>query len=301
MKQKYFAAIILPLVLLFGSCSADYSEANTVIVDAGKTAALLDAGYILVDAQKATSYAKGHIDGAVNIERALVTVNEPVPNTVAPVAMVAEAAGSAGLSESANLVIYDSNANMDSSRLYWTLKYYGHQGDIKVVSGGLSALEKEGFTANKEAVSAAGKSYNPSAPDKDMIIDTASLAALVEKADSDTYIIDVRTDDEYYAGTIPGSVHINFENNNFSDATFRPVQQILGILYKDYDIMPEDTIIMYCKTSIRAANTYAALYNAGYRNLKVYDSAWLGWEASGNRVYTPQKEGMVSVSAQDNS
>ncbi|QEN06904.1 sulfurtransferase [Oceanispirochaeta crateris] len=300
MKYKYLFVILLPVVLLFGSCSADYAESGTLIVEADDVKDLMNEGYILVDAQKTTSYTKNHIEGAVNIERAMVTVNEPVPNSIAAAATVAAAAGEAGIGETDNLVIYDSNSNMDSSRLYWTFKYYGHGGDIKVVSGGMTALEKEGFKLSKAEVTSTAKNYKTGATASDMIIDTADLATLVEAAPTNTFIIDVRTDDEYYAGTIPGSVHINYENNNFKDATFRPVQQI-RILYKDYGIMPEDSIIMYCKTSIRAANTYAALYNAGYRNLKVYDSAWLGWEASGNRIYTPQKEEMVSVSAQDNS
>ena len=89
-------------------------------------------------------------------------------------------------------------------------------------------------------------------------------------------LYEVITDEEYNAGTIPGSIHIEYLKNNFSDITFRPVQQI-RILYKDAGIMPEDTIVMYCKTSIRAAETWAALYNAGYRNLKIYDGAWIEW------------------------
>jgi thiosulfate/3-mercaptopyruvate sulfurtransferase len=300
MKLKYLFLLLLPLVLLLGSCSADYAETGTLIVEADEVSDLLDAGYLLVDTQKGTSFAKGHVDGSVNIERALITVSEPVPNTVAPASQIAMAVGTAGLAETDNLVIYDSTSNMDASRLYWTLKYNGHQGDIKIVSGGLTALTKEGFSIVKKATAVAAKAYKCTAAVSDMIIDTKALAALVEDDPANTVIIDVRTDDEYYAGTVPGSVHIDYVNNNFKDDSFKTVQQI-KILYKDYDIMPEDTIIMFCKTSIRAANTYAALYNAGYRNLKIYDSAWLGWEASGNRIYTPEKEGTVSIIAQDNS
>jgi thiosulfate/3-mercaptopyruvate sulfurtransferase len=46
---------------------------------------------------------------------------------------------------------------------------------------------------------------------------------------------------------------------------------------------------MYCKTSIRGAATYLALYNAGYRNLRLYDGAWLEWTDNPmNPVYVPE-------------
>ena len=78
-----------------------------------------DGGWIMLDAQKKTSYEKEHYSGAVNIERALITVKTPVPNSLAPGNLIAEAAGAAGLTAESNLIIYDDNNNMDSGRLAW--------------------------------------------------------------------------------------------------------------------------------------------------------------------------------------
>lgn len=41
-----------------------------------------------------------------------------------------------GISNDSTVVIYDINNNMDSARLWWTLKVYGHE-NVKVVSGGI--------------------------------------------------------------------------------------------------------------------------------------------------------------------
>ena len=61
-----------------------------------------------------------------------------------------------------------------------------------------------------------------------------------------------------------------------------------GNYIHDKGIKPDKTIIMFCKTSIRAAQTYVALYNAGYRDLKIYDGAWVEWSADSSLpVETP--------------
>ncbi|MPN60767.1 hypothetical protein SDC9_208499 [bioreactor metagenome] len=56
---------------------------------------------------------------------------------------------------------------------------------------------------------------------------------------------------------------------------------------------------MYCKTSIRAAQTYLALYNAGYRNLKLYDGAWLEWSANPNNPIQMPEGSKVEASQKD--
>ena len=134
-----------------------------------------------------------------------------------------------------------------------------------------------------------------------MVIDKEGVLDLLNNPPENFAIIDVRSDEEYNDGTIPGAIHIEYLNNNFPDITYKPVQQI-RILYKDAGIMPEDTVVMFCKSSIRAAQTWAALYNAGYRNLKIYDGAWLEWSSDDSLpVYKPEVPGQVQIQVQDAS
>jgi thiosulfate/3-mercaptopyruvate sulfurtransferase len=100
--------------------------------------------------------------------------------------------------------------------------------------------------------------------------------------------VDTRSLEEYNEGTIPGSVLLDYSGNNFPDDTYKPVRQI-RIRYLEEGIGYDDTVYMYCKTSIRGAQTYLALYNAGYRDLKLYDGAWVEWSANPmNPVYKPE-------------
>ncbi len=305
--NKLYSVFLMLLVLLLAaaSCSVtDYSESDTLIVSAEEAVEKLGEGYTLVDAQKRTSYEKKHIEGAVNIERKAIMIKTPVPNTLAPPEIIADAAGSAGLSETTDIVIYDDNKNMDASRLMWTLKIYGHKGDIVIVSGGIKTLEAEGMTVTTDIPSVAKTSYKTSALDSSMLATKEEILSMIDDPAENFVLIDVRTDEEYNAGNIPGSVHINHEKNMFINkdkgTTFRPVSHN-RILYKEMGITPECEIVMYCKSSVRAANTYAALYNAGYRNLKVYDGAWLEWSKEKLPVFKPEVKIKATAASEDNS
>lgn len=305
--NKAYSLFAFISVLLFSvlSCSGtDYAASGALIVNAKEASGKLEDGYILVDAQKASAYKKGHIAGAVNIERKAIMVKKPVPNTLAPADIIAAAAGNAGLTETDDLVIYDSNKNMDASRLMWTLKVYGHKGDILIVSGGKTALEGEGLEVTTEATAVEARNYATTSPDKSMMATKEDILAMIDDPAENFVLIDVRSDEEYNAGNIPGSVHINHERNMFINkekgSTFRPVSHN-RILYKEMGITPECEIVMYCKSSVRAANTYAALYNAGYRNLKIYDGAWLEWSKEKLPVFKPEVKIQATSSSGDNS
>lgn len=291
------------VVLLLSACGPDFAESGNSIIDGTEAVSLIGQdGVVLVDTQAANFYQMEHADGAVNISRADIVVSEPYPNLVGTKTQIEEVFGANGISNDTTVVIYDTNKNMDAARLWWTLKAYGHPVDkIKVVSGGLSALKRAGASIGNEQVNPSAVTYTAKEFDSSMIATLDEVKAQVNGPSEDTCIIDTRTIEEYQEGTIPGSVHINFVNNNFKDDTYKPADQI-QILYLENEIKPEDTVIMFCKTSIRGAQTHLALYNAGYRNLKLYDGAWVEWSSKPSLpVYTPEQPTMPVPTQQDGS
>lgn len=300
MRKSLTLLLALGTLFIFVGCGpAAPGETGTEIIDAGQVQALLDDDAVLVDAQTAVKYAAEHIEGAVNISRADIVVNEPFPNLVAPAAQIEEVFSSRGIGNDTTVVVYDSNKNMDSARLWWTFKYFGHDA-VKVVSGGLEALKGAGFSVSTTAPTVSPAQFSAAAPRSEMIADRKEVKKVVDEDPANTAIIDTRSQEEYNEGTIPGSVLLNFIGNNFADGTYRPVRQI-RIRYLEEGIDYDDTIYMFCKTSIRGAQTYLALYNAGYRDLKLYDAAWVEWSANPmNPVYKPEVPGF-QLNAADNS
>lgn len=286
---------VLLLLLSITGCGHNYAETGTVIIS-GKDAVKLigSADTVLVDAQKATSYAKEHVAGAVNIERNAIVVTKQVVNMLAPAEVVEEVMSSRGIGNDTQVIIYDDNNNMDAARLWWTLLAYGHT-NAKVVSGGLQELKRRGVTITTEPAAPQSASFAARPLDSSMLITAEEILKEMGKEDSSMVLVDTRTIEEFDAGTIPGSIHLNYEGNNYYDGTFRSVQDI-KIRYKEEGIMPDDMVVLYCKTSIRGAQTYLALYNAGYRNLKLYDGAWIDWILDSSRpVQMPETVKTESV------
>ncbi|SIQ33321.1 thiosulfate/3-mercaptopyruvate sulfurtransferase [Alkalispirochaeta americana] len=290
LKIACTGVVILGLVILAGCAPRPTGETGTEIVEASAVAALLEQpGAILVDARSAPDYRQGHIPGAVNVSRADIVVMTPFPALLAPPEQIERALGSRGISNDSLVVVYDDNNNMDAARLWWTLKVYGHH-QVKVVSGGLEALKREGYSLTTEAPAITPAVFTAQQADKTMMISAAEVRAHLNEPDPSVVLIDTRSDEEFLEGHIPGALHIDYRQNNFRDGTFKPVNHI-RIDYLKQGIDYTKDVILYCHTSIRGTPTFLALYNAGYRSLRLYDGAWVEWTANPmNPVYRPDPE-----------
>ncbi|PKM86436.1 MAG: rhodanese [Firmicutes bacterium HGW-Firmicutes-12] len=252
-----------------GAQGQEIIEAQDVAKSLGKE------NVVLVDMQNEEDYAENHIKGAINITRAEIVINEPVANMLAPKEQIEALLSAKGIGTDSTVIIYDNTNNMDAARLWWTLKVYGHE-NAQVVSGGWVAMKDTGIGTTDEVPSVTATNYSISTINEDMIASLEEVKAQVNDPAKNVVILDTRSQEEYDEGRIPGAILMNYLDNNFSDGTYKPVQHI-KIQYQEMGVTTDKTIIMYCKTSVRAAQTYLALYNAGYRNLKVYDGAWLEW------------------------
>ena len=298
-KTLVILGAVLTLAALFVGCHPE-EQTGEYIIDAEDAIALLQSeNTVLVDTQESSAYREAHCAGAVNISRANIVVNKPYPNMLAPAGQMEQILSARGISEDSMLIIYDTNKNMDAARLWWSLLVYGHD-NAKVVSGGFEALKAAGMAVDSQRVAVTATDYTIGTKRSQYVASTGEIKAEIDNPQEDICIIDTRTTEEFNDGTIPTSLHINFERNNFNDGTYKPVRQI-RILYDDYNIAPEDTVILFCKTSIRAAQSFLALYNAGYRDVKVYDAAWIGWSADSSLpVQRPSGE-RVAPTVQDGS
>jgi len=89
-------------------------------------------------------------------------------------------------------------------------------------------------------------------------------------------LLDVREADEYVAGHLPGAVHISRGMLEFRFSA-NPALQARDL-----------NILLYCKTSGRAALAAVALQDMGYLNVRSIAGGFDGWAAAGKPVAKPE-------------
>ena len=253
------------------------AETGNYIVTAKEALTMMEDGAILAAACPAEDYAGGHIEGAISLPMSDLTVDEPYANMLPEADEVAAVMSAAGVSENDTLLVYDNNNNMQAARIQWTLNVYNNF-NVKVVSGGMAALERAGAQVVSDASVLEPAVYTAGEKQKKLVVTYDYINLLLDKDDGMTVIIDTRSDEEFAEGTIPGAVHVEYLNNNYPSGEYKSVQNLqstyikLGVLPD-----PEKTYILFCKTSVRAAQSYTAMKDMGFSDVRVYDGAWTEW------------------------
>jgi rhodanese-related sulfurtransferase len=103
-------------------------------------------------------------------------------------------------------------------------------------------------------------------------ISVEQAVAVIQACD---VLIDVREADEYAAGHLPGAIHMSRGMLEFKMAG-NPKMQARDL-----------NIVLYCKTSGRAALSAKSLADMGYTHVRSIAGGVDAWVAAGHEVYKP--------------
>lgn len=305
LKETIYYIFLCVLAFLI-SCSSkpgaqDYQPATTKAAGASSRQLLVETEWLasmggtsklrLIDyGRKIGEYQKGHIPGAVFLDRRTVwdKVNG-IPGMLPGVETIVAELEKAGISNDNMVVIYDGNSGLWASRLFWALEYLGHQ-DTHILNGGWSKWIRENRQVQKTVYMPSPGKFTPHIQ-PDLL---ATQNWILENLNNpDVQIIDTRSSREYtgediraaQGGHIPGAINIHWIHNLKSDGskTFLHDEN-LAILYDSRNIKKEKEIVTLCQTGVRGAHTYVVLRLLGYPNVRVYDGSWAEW---GNNHRTP--------------
>ena len=271
-------------------------QQSGAIVDIAQLDAALNRGAILWDVRSADEYKRGHLPGAINFGDAGKVLRDEQKEDFLPTATIEKLFSEAGLDPSKEIIVYGARGN--------AYAYFGGYA-VRFFGGKKVAVFHDGFEGWREAgrpVSTDGTKLAPVA----LKLETApalvlSTAEVLERfSRPGVQVVDVRTRKEFSGadirairgGHIPGAVNIPYEENWQDPATPQKLAKkevasteglalktrpALEALYKGLD--REKETIVYCQSGVRASETSAVLESLGFKNVKVYDSSWLGWAA----------------------
>jgi thiosulfate/3-mercaptopyruvate sulfurtransferase len=194
-----------------------------------------------------------------------------------------------GIGPNTCVVLYDERGSILATRLWWVLRYYGHD-NAKVLNGGWQGWVSSGLPVSFKTSEASGRAetFSPCGnPDR-----LATLEQIKEHYGVQNWrILDVRSDDEYVGkdehgnkrvGHIPGAIHLEWnrlvESSNDTEAVrrFRSAQEIQELL-EECRIDKNQTLVTLCQSGIRASLAAFALELVGYPAIKLYDGSMAEW------------------------
>jgi thiosulfate/3-mercaptopyruvate sulfurtransferase len=268
------------------------SAMPTLISPAELQALVASEPTVIIDTRDADTYAAGHVPGALNMREIFTFLATSTAEGLQELkATFAQHFGAAGLSGAETAVFYEDALNSgygQSCRGYYLLTWLGYP-KVKVLNGGFSAWKAAGLAVSTEPGMAKPAVF-PEFPTADVMLTKEQVKAALG---SDVVLLDVRDIDEWTGessspfgkdfaprkGRLPGAKWIEWYRFMKPSAMGPQIKSPLEVQAEcaTAGISPEDTVYLYCFKGARASNTFLALKQAGFADVRMYFGSWNEW------------------------
>ena len=262
-------------------CRAD--ELNSLLDDPNTR--IVDGSWHLPNANRdaLAEYQKEHIPGAVFFDiDAASDPNSGLPHTMPDAATFSAYAGSLGISDNHQIIVYDTAGLFSAARVWWMFRQFGAT-NVRVLDGGLPAWKNAGLPTTSDVQEIASVEFNASAPR-----DFVGLSAMRSHVDlGEVQILDARGAGRFSgkeaeprpgmrAGHMPNATNVPFTALLNDDGTVKSTDN-LKALFAEKQVDETAPIVTSCGSGVTAAIIVLALELIGYRNAQLYDGSWSEW------------------------
>ena len=199
-----------------------------------------------------------------------------------------------GFDNTMQAVVYDRQGANYCGRLWWMLKWLGHDA-VAVLDGGLQA-----WTAHGGALESGPQNTRPAAPaapfsvftPKVALVDASSVLQQLGRA-SQT-IVDARATPRFkgevepldpVAGHIPGALNRPFTQNLTPEGFFKPAAVLRAELEALLGTHPASSVVHHCGSGVSAIPNLLAMEIAGLRGSALFSGSWSEWCGDPSRPF----------------
>lgn len=189
-----------------------------------------------------------------------------------------------GLRNDCQAVVYDRNGANYCGRLWWMLKWAGHDA-VALLDGGLQAWQAAGgaVTQGLQTPTPATSAFRLGTPLRTL---TTTSTVARELGHPGQTLIDARGTPRFkgevepldpVAGHIPGALNRPFNLNIGADGRFKPAQQLKA----EFDALlggrDPATVVHHCGSGVSAVPNVIAMEIAGLGQAALYAGSWSEW------------------------
>ena len=247
---------------------------------------LVDCRFSLMDKEYGKrSYEESHIKNAVRIDIE-TELSAPIKkhggrHPIPTVEALKETFENIGISNDSLVVAYDEGDLSGPARLWWILKYLGHE-EVYVLNGGINLFEEIGGETTVEESKPKKGNFQVNI-NEDMRVNMEYVREKINK--ENVAIVDCRENKRYVgkfepvdkkAGHIPSALNyfwMDILNKNEDRLTIKSEES----LKEHFKILKDfDEVIIYCGSGITASPVSLALSEAGIDH-KLYSGSFSDW------------------------
>ena len=230
-------------------------------------------------------YAEGHVPGAffMHLDRDLsspmngLNGRHPLPDPQ----FLARKLGAAGVSRQTQVVVYDDAGGMVAGRLWWLLRWLGHE-RVALLDGGITQWVKEGRLLSAEPAESAPAVFEIA--QRDWVVTTDDVLSNIEA--NEFCVVDARAPDRFrgenetldpVGGHIPGARNRFFRDNLGADGLFRPADELRLEFLDLFAGVASENAVMQCGSGVSACHNLLAMEMAGLHGARLYAGSWSEW------------------------
>ncbi|MCO6488289.1 MAG: sulfurtransferase [Phaeodactylibacter sp.] len=240
------------------------------------------------------AYRNGHIPGAryMHLDEGLSgpivpgrTGRHPLPNPD----VAALRFERLGIGNEVQVVAYDDSGGMIAARLWWMLRWLGHDA-VAVLDGGWPRWIAEGRAAGTAIPEPQPRAFIPH-PRPEFLVDAETVDQI--RRQPEFKLVDSRAAERYrgevepidpVAGHIPGALNLPNDENVGADGLFLSDEALQRRFRQALASADAEHTVFYCGSGVSACRNILAYKHAGLGDAKLYPGSWSEW------VTDPERE-----------
>lgn len=182
-----------------------------------------------------------------------------------------------GIGAGVQVVAYDDSDGAIAARLWWMLRYMGHDA-VAVLDGGFAAWREAGLPEESGPVTPAPAVF-AGEPKRDWLVtvdDVPGARCLVDARLPPRYRGDKEPLDPV-AGHIPGARNHPYKDNVDDRGRFLPPARLAARFAESLAGAPPENAVFYCGSGVTACHLLLAAAHAGLPAGKLYAGSWSDW------------------------